>query len=389
MEPILETEYEYQCPEDELQLYERQEDASGDDFFDDDFFYEKTMSLRRFFTWHIIWVLAIYPLYRLILIYGFFGSSTVADRWMLFGTVLVSIGVYTRVAVHEQRNADKLISDVSFPFVLFTFIGYCYRDLAYGVVVGGAFALVVLFLLGIAFSGKPRHCSDPWIVFKKRVFDFLVMLRPVVSMGLLMVIALTGVYGMIEDYQIQKEQSRLIDVQTAEEWTVSNKIRELSGIEKQNWEKKSLAQRMELMQTVANIARNWLNIPYELTVEPASLERDVRGNYQSKIKKIQLNRQTFETIPAETAVNVVMHEVRHAYQHAAVEAMMQVSQEYRTLHLFEDANEFQKGYSHYTTEDDEAYRTNEIEVDARAYAEQATHRLYEEMELAHLAGGNE
>jgi hypothetical protein len=95
--------------------------------------------------------------------------------------------------------------------------------------------------------------------------------------------------------------------------------------------------------------------------------------------KIQIDADCFETYSSMKLAGIICHEIRHAYQFALAEAWQNLCADsrYADLQLFQVMEDCYEGLSNYchAAEDQEIYRSQWVEEDARDYADGELRRI--------------
>lgn len=139
------------------------------------------------------------------------------------------------------------------------------------------------------------------------------------------------------------------------------------------WSALSTDARLEVLKGVAAAEAEVLGLPFPVNVKMDALESRIRGIYRHKARQITLNQTFVCTGTASEVVETLAHELYHAYQHCVVELYLE-NEAYQDLKLFTDVNakeycrelaEYQDGLEGKF----EAYYRQQIETDARAYAQ--------------------
>ena len=120
-----------------------------------------------------------------------------------------------------------------------------------------------------------------------------------------------------------------------------------------------------------------LGIPCLVSVRAASLEENVAGEYSYMEHQIRIDKDLLERGTAYDALEVILHECRHAWQRACVEAYRSCGENFRNLSLFRDAAVWAEEFENYIVPEEEdvssilAYEEQSTERDSRNYAEKA------------------
>lgn len=168
----------------------------------------------------------------------------------------------------------------------------------------------------------------------------------------------------------------------SEEMTLANNIDTVSRIRETVWPSLSSEERLETLQTIANIEAHYLGLPYILTVRVSRLESPVLAQYDDKTYTIRLDSDHFETDPARNVVDSVCHEACHAYQICLCKLYDSLDSCYQNLLLFDDVTRYHEEFSSYADGTDSAEDNywQKCEQDARSYAGRAVKEYYSAIE---------
>lgn len=148
------------------------------------------------------------------------------------------------------------------------------------------------------------------------------------------------------------------------------------------WQELEVKEKLDVLQTVANIEANRLGLPNELNVGGSNLSDGTLGSYDDRMHAIHINLELLETGSPDEALRSCCHEVYHSYQYRLVEAREAAGEELAGLRLFRSAAEYAEEFADYESggsgEEFYAYYAQHCEEDARAYAEEAVQR-YDQM----------
>lgn len=161
------------------------------------------------------------------------------------------------------------------------------------------------------------------------------------------------------------EQEKAADI------AMQKKIQELTNSEKyskENWSKASLEEREKLLNEYLNEVADYLGVDVKKSINffnEAPKDGYVTNGYYSHGKR-SISINTCYDLPYSTLTTII-HELRHAYQHCAVDnpTRYQVSQE--TINAWKESF---RTYSREQAKGYDAYRNIVVERDARAFAGQ-------------------
>lgn len=151
------------------------------------------------------------------------------------------------------------------------------------------------------------------------------------------------------------------------------------------WPSLSESEKLEILQTVADIERADLGVGPQLIVETGTLQGDIVGNYNRKTHHITVDTDFFKTATPQKALEILTHECYHAYQSQLAELYTRLHEYYRNLKMIRQLNTYAEEFESYTSahstrKEFEQYYNQTVEVDARSYSEQAVEEYFSTLE---------
>ena len=144
----------------------------------------------------------------------------------------------------------------------------------------------------------------------------------------------------------------------------------LQNLEIEKWNTMNRQEKLNCTQTIINIESNKLSIHDAPSVVCSMLDGNINGQYLYKQNIIQINRQVLETTDTYKIVKIILHEIRHMYQHMIIDEYKMTTEKKEEFHLEKYAKKLEKALEKYdvdTIEYDNYYYSF-LEVDARNYA---------------------
>lgn len=242
-------------------------------------------------------------------------------------------------------------------------------------------AIAVLYILVVMLLPCAKGKSKV-TVLKRRLYRSIVVVR-----ALFVICGLIFVLPIAKD--LRNTGIRAVEVRPAdtvvhsEENTIDANLEKLVGFHEDYWDTLSLQQRLDLVQVVANIERNYLGIPFALPVKGAYLDGSKAGFYNRDAKEITVDLWVLEGSAAEDAhlktLEIITHEAHHAYAHSMAEMYAAVDEEYKSLLLLWDAARYTEEFEAYVSGEDnfEDYYYQKLEQDARSYSDDAVWDYYD------------
>ena len=148
------------------------------------------------------------------------------------------------------------------------------------------------------------------------------------------------------------------------------------SIQSEKWGTYSIQEKLDILQVICDYeCKNNLGCesPEVVAGHP---ERDtIYGSYSSKTKTITISVEHLANDPAEDVLDTLLHEARHAYQHAIVNAFNAIeenlSEEAKALSCFRTIEDYRDNFENYISgnEDYFSYYDQDVESDSRSWAE--------------------
>lgn len=143
-----------------------------------------------------------------------------------------------------------------------------------------------------------------------------------------------------------------------------------------NWDNLNIDERFEVLCEVGVREEKNLGIENyaEIRISNGKIDTYTLAYYYDSEKLIKINVDQLNSGTAEEAVNTIIHEVFHAYQHYVVDSLDFDSDFVKNSYYYADARKWKFNMNHYNsgTSDFSLYENQPLEADARAYAEQRT-----------------
>lgn len=170
-----------------------------------------------------------------------------------------------------------------------------------------------------------------------------------------------------------KSNVRATAENTKQEQTISNNIETILRLQESGWVKLSTQEKLDVIQTVANIEAHYLGLPNELNVGAANLSEYTLAAYSDPIHTVYINLTHLENDQATDILDSCCHEAYHAYQHRLVDTYNFAPKRSKSLRVYKKAALYVDEFNNYVDgyEDFCSYYFQECESDAREYAEEA------------------
>lgn len=291
------------------------------------------------------------------------------SKWLLWALVAAGVLLGYLLGRRTRRNSWNVWMTVLFPYEVYTVLAYGkYVPALSRGVLWAALVLTVLYGLWVLLS--PIRCPGRRrTILLRRLRAVLMGGRSIFTLCALALLAV-GLNAALRGGVLLVPDEKASDGTQGEKDTISGHMEELCRLEDTAWAELTVEERLDVLQTVANIERTYLGVPHELPVGGSIMEEGLLGQYNPVTKQIALSLDHLAEDDAADVLDTVLHECYHAYQHSVVELYGQSPERYRQLQMFAAARDYVEELQEYQDgEDFTAYYTQRFEADARRYAE--------------------
>ncbi len=321
---------------------------------------------------HLFYGVLLFWGYRRLLFSRLEGFSPAASRNLLIGMAVAGCLLGILLHVRRGRNGASVFANITLPFGIYTMLAYrAYFGVLFAAALIAAGVLSGLFAACVLCRKISRgsRAARVWRNRLRLAFAGAWLLFAAALSGAALYVGAGRLFGS----GILEPSVEAASGPGAEVYTIANQMDTLLCLQEDVWDGLSATQRLDVLQTVANIERRYLGIPHALPVSAANLEDGTLGTYDSENQEILLNLENLSRDPALEMLEVVCHEAYHGYQHCLVYALENVPEESRQLRLFRDARAYQEEFGNYQDGSSGflAYYAQDCELDARDYAEEA------------------
>ena len=339
-----------------------------------------TTSVRGYLWDNLFYIVMGFVLYKNILMKCLNGMSYDQSRTILIVMIVVMSAIDIMINIRKNRNGMSVFANVVLPFGLYTALAYISVNRYLFVTVFILAGLATTFFAMVTMRRRIRS-KKTWLVIAKRIKLIIVQMQHLFAIGLFATMLLLGVGAFFGSSLLQPEVIATTYTE-AEEQTINNNIESVLMLQEELWVDLSVPERLNILQTVANIERRYLGIPHELNVGVANLGEYTLGYYDDRKHQVIVSLDSLMNDPADEVLNTVCHESYHAYQHCIVSVLENADEELKNLRLFRDARNYAEEFCDYKSGDNGfyAYYYQECEMDAREYAEEAVLDYYKRIE---------
>ena len=321
---------------------------------------------------HVFWEVIVWIWYKNILFRCVGYRSSQESKWILIGFLLLVSIPGILLQFRRRRNDTSIFMNICTGFGLYAVLTYyeVNPSLVRWILIAAAVfaALYSIVVLCRRIGDKSRVMR----ILGNRLKRAGRGIRVILSIGLLSIMLIYGTRKLLGTVSIipstpPAKQSEV------EEQTIANNMDTLILLREENWETLSLKEKLNVLQTVANIERRYLGLPHELNVGATILPEGVVAFYHDGSHQIAVGIDSLLHDPSFELVNSIAHEAYHGLQYRMVDAYDEASEEMKSLMFYDAAAEYKKEFEHYVngTKDFYGYYGQKCEQDARQYALEA------------------
>lgn len=351
-----------------------------------------TMGKLEYILEHIFWGGLSVLCFRRLLFRSIQGHTLLESKLVLWGLLLSFVLFGILITFSRRRNNISMLVNLLVPYEAYLLVTY-YHDMTTFIVIIIAIALVLsikYFFMIVSPEIKNKKMKS--LILRKRAEFGLLGARTISAICLMAIViplGLSAVFGNSLAFN-----KKTADVPSDEyECTIANNIDIVSNLRQEVWETLSLAQKAATLQTICNIEAFYLGLPHELNLAIVTIPNArTIAQYNDSTHTVALNIDYLDSMEAEEILDSVCHETFHAYQHRLVDAYESVSDDYKDLLTFHNANKYKDEFSSYIDGDDDplGYYFQSCESTARVYAADAVNDYYSKIILyANESNGQE
>ena len=330
---------------------------------------------------HIFWTLIAMIWYKNILFRCVGNASFFESKVVLWSGIVICSIIGICINMKRNRNYLSIAQNISIAFGIYAIITYmsiCPKFI--GILLLAMSALLTTCIVLILFRRIPNRKRAKNII-KKRFQNILKSGRTIISMGCaVLLIALGG--SVIFRSSILQAFANEAKQEVKGEYTISNKMEELQNLKADTWGKLTVQEKLNVLQIVANIERNYLGLPNELIVGAANLSENLNAYYNNQTHEIVLNMDYVLEASSWQLVQTVCHESYHSYQYRLIEVYDGADESNKELKVFDNVKDYKNEFTNYVNgeEDLYGYANQKCESDAREYAENGLYEYYAKIE---------
>lgn len=294
--------------------------------------------------------------------------------WLMVG---ISVIVYTVFFDIHVWTGWTIVKALSIPYGVYTIIAYSKTAGLWMTIVLGAATIIALAYSVFLLSQKIRNSKNKVKIIKRRLYRCSVGTQSIITVALLVVMGIIGANGVFGNNILASSVPAIASKQNAAQ-TISNNIDTVLLLQEEEWVSLTTQEKLDTLQTVANIEAHYLGLPNELNVGAANLDEDTLACYDDRTYTISIDLNHLESASVYDVLESCCHEAYHSYQHRLVDAYNSTDEYLRGLRLFDMAAQYNYEFDDYANGNSEfyAYYFQDCEIDARDYAEDAVEDYY-------------
>ena len=322
------------------------------------------ISVPMYILDNVICALVAMVWYRSLLFRNLEGQSYAHSKLTLWIMVIALVTFGVLITIRKQRNALSFAVAALLPYGIYSLLTYyVYRKTLVRVTFAVCAALVIIYIISVA---KMRFKGDDG--FGKKLMMALRATRIIISAGFLVILMQLMVTGLLGNSLMT---SGIHAVPGKDAPTIGESMSTLVRLSDETWPQLSPNERVDLLQLVANIEAGRLGLPNELNVEGDNIQaEDTYSYYLDDTKRIVISLDIIMRNKANQAVESVLHEAYHSYQHRLMDAFSQVDDDLKNLMIFDDAESYIDEFENYSDGNGDYFKYfyQDCEEDARDYA---------------------
>ena len=321
----------------------------------------------------VLWALVSMFVYRFILFRCIDHYSFKESKLILWLIVFLCCAVSVIVEMKTERRAYNLWFNTALGFGLYTVFVYypLWPGLIRRTLTAGAVVFFLFLVALVVFRWK--NGRETRRVYRFRVVPILWMAQKIAAVCLTVIMLTVSMHSMLDWSDVESSVQPATRDNLSEQ-TIANHMDTLTVLGDGSWPSLSIQDKLDVLQTVANIEQNYLGLSTELNVEVRELEGTLLGGYADTTRQIYVDMESLQENESWEVIDTICHEAYHAYERRLIDLMNSVDEESRRLLIFDRIKQYEEEFAHYTQGSDDklAYYFQRCEMDARKYAKQAT-----------------
>lgn len=335
-------------------------------------------SPRGFLGQHVYWGLLLTWCYRVTIFSLFRPLDKSFAAAMLYAFVGFGLLIGYLLTVSRNRSTLNLIVTVLTPFELYTSL-MLWQERSTLILISAAAALVISAVFFLRNLLRPIRCPErSRSIITRRIKAGLINSRLIIGicMSTILFAAVGNYHSIIADTTVRP--TTLSEEEIARETTLLTE-----SFRGEQWYPLSAEERLQLVERLVELERQYLGIPYRLKVTADRMPDTRNGiyTYSGSEYLISINADLLKNHAPIEVVSTTLHECYHAYQHALINLYFSSDAQYQDLQLFSKVKIYADEFMCYKKPGQaqaafEEYYTQKIEEEARKYADENVNRYF-------------
>lgn len=295
---------------------------------------------------------------------------------ILWGIVIVMVflGAWITCCSEDEWNVIKTLLIAYGTYTIFT-----YRE-TFDVrikVIFGAFVIVAFLCVMLIMFRKIRAKRNKRRVIMKRLYKSIYVYLSIIAIGM-GVLLFSILCPLMLRHSFFRSSVKPTSEDTLREQTIANNMDMLLSLQDEKWMELNVEEKLDVMQTVANIEAYYLGLPNELNVSVVNFQGTELGSYSDGIRTIYISLPHLESASAREVLDTCCHEAFHGYQHRLIDAYNSTDEDVKNLRIYKKTVSYQEEFGNYIEgeQDFDGYYEQLCETDARKYAKDAVEDYY-------------
>ena len=338
-----------------------------------------TMGKVEFVLEHVFWAVTAMIWYKNIFFRCLGNMTLTQSRLVLWGVVVVGAVLGILFNWKRKRCGVSVAANLLIPYGLYTILAYLpIRTVLIKVVIAVGVVISVLVTVAI-MRRKIVNVSNRRKIIGRRFLHSMRCTQVCMALSMAVIMITLGIGGVFGSAIMWATPAKTIGNSSVSYATnISNNMDTVLKLQEDIWKDLTAQERLNVLQTIADVERNYLGISNELTVGTANLSEELLGYYNDRTHEVIISMDSLLYDDVYEVLDTLCHEVYHSYQHRLVDAYVASDAQIQNLRMFKNASYYLEEFSDYKsgTENFCSYYAQECESDAREYAESSVLDYY-------------
>ena len=326
--------------------------------------------------WHVLYVVSMWAWYRSVFFRCYAKLSLTESRILLLCIVLSSALVGYVIDSCILKKKPHAFFNLVFGFGVYAAMTYISIKTLLIIISISAALIISAAYSAWTICNKTKSNGNIRKPLIRRIRIAISSSKQIMSLGFVVILAVIGASVLFGGFLIKPTVYAAKTV-NSEEWTVSNKIEELSlFFDEDRWASATLTTKLDTCQVLANICQaEWGT--NELNVFASNTSDILSGYYNDQEHIILMNIDYLMTASGQDVCETVVHEAYHALEHRMVDAYLAAPDEMKSLEIYQDAAIYMQEFENYQEGEDDyyAYANQLCEKHARLWADVVTYGI--------------